>query len=203
MGGSLTAWCGNLPLASDDPSFDGAVDLGRKYVDVRARGKPVSAAEYLERIVELRAQTPHDSHVLLDELEHRWAHPDAPPSLYVLTFGLSVKDGYFVAGGENLGMHVISTKVGRAKRSLVGRLALYAEGGIGRGMTIPPGSLTLRVAVFGHGTSMLTESDLKREATLHVRALGRIGGDGRVTSESYEGVAAVEPLSRFVQRCAG
>ncbi len=198
----MTVWRGRLPITRRDPFFRGALDIGRSYVDGHARGKPVDAAAYLEEINALRATAPTGSEALLDELEHRWSYPDAPPGLYVLTFDLSVDEGFFVAGEENLGRRVSSTKVGRAKRSLVGRLALYDEKGIGRGMTIPDGSLTLRVAIFGHGPAMITESELTKEASLHARPLRRTGGDGRVTSESYEGSAAVEPLGRFAQRRA-
>ena len=83
-GTRTTVWCGAYAFGSDDSFLPQAARLGRKYVDKRPDQRPpeVSFREEFER---LRTGAPADGQVLLDQLEHRWRHPDCLPALYLIT----------------------------------------------------------------------------------------------------------------------
>lgn len=201
----VRVWCGNYRFARHDPFFKRAVKAGQTYVDENARGKLVSAEGFRAEMGELRKMAPAEGHVLLDELEHRWAHPQAPPSLYVVTCEVCVHHRFaLVAGAKKLGQEALSTKVGQASRSLAPRLSAYEDKEIG-GVSITRGSLALRVAIYGHGPTMVREGELKQFARKNGVLLERVdqGGARRpVTTESYAGVAMIEGICAFARERA-
>jgi hypothetical protein len=151
----------------------------------------------------LRKMAPADAHVLLDELEHRWEYPKAPAALYGITFEVCVHQSFMLfAGAEAFGQEASTTKVGQARRSLAPRLAVYEESEI-RGVSITPGSLVLRVVLYGHSSSMVTEGELqnvaKTEGALLERVHNKSGARRPVTSENYAGDAIVEAIGAFAR----
>jgi hypothetical protein len=199
---SVRVWCGNYRFARHDPVFKRAVKVGQTFVDENARGKPVSAEGFRAEMGELRKLAPADGHVLLEELEHRWAYPQAPPSLYVVTSEVGVPHRFaLVAGAEELGQEAHSTKVGRARRSLAPRVGQYDVRGFA-GVSITKDSVALRVVIYGHGLSMVSEGELKQVARKNGTLLERVdeGGARRpVTTESYAGVAMIEAICAFAR----
>jgi hypothetical protein len=198
---TLTVWSGSYPFVREDPFFGRAAWVGQRFVDAKARGTAISERSFRSEIVALTEMAPVDGQVLLADLKHRWAKPQAPPTLYALTCELRADAScVFTAGGESLGRKVTCTKVGRATRSLAGRLAEYAGRQILGGVPITPGSLVLRAVIYGHGGSMLTERDLKRVAAANGLPLQRIdktGGRLPGSSEAYVGSAIVEAICGF------
>jgi hypothetical protein len=201
----VTIWSGGYPLARDDPFFDRARFVGQKYVDEKARGRLKSEVEFRAEMVGLREAAHTDGAVLLDELEHRWSRPDAPPSLYVLTMKVSVAaNELLVAGGKKLGRRCKSIKVGQARRSLAPRLWVYAGPYGLRGAKVVPGSLVLRAVVYGGGRSaLLAERELQRHSRstcLPLWVEDDQDGRWRVTSESYlDGENLVEGILDFAR----
>lgn len=200
----INVWSGSYALSRDDPFLDRARRVGQKYVDEKARGRLSSEVGFHEQMAELREAAPPDGHVLLDEMEHRWAYPHAPPSLYVLTMKVSVAaNAVLLAGDEKLGRYCESIKVGEAARSLAPRLLVYpGPYGLG-GARIAPGSLVLRGVIYGSGRAMLIERDLQRH-TKSICELLRVEADGgrrwRVGSESYrDGENLVEEILKFAR----
>jgi hypothetical protein len=172
-------------------------------VDEQARGKPVSAAAFQLEIGTLLRDAPLDGRVLLVDLKHRWARPQAPPTLYVLTCELRTEAScVFTAGGERLGSQVTCTKVGRATRSLAGRLAEYAGSRMLGGSPITPGSLVLRAVIYGDGPSMLAERDVQQIAAANGSLLKRFdktGGRLECSNEAYAGERVVEAICGFAR----
>lgn len=197
----VRVWCGTYRFAHD-PFFTRAVKAGQIYVDANARGKQVSAERFRAEMNELRKIAPADGQVLLDELEHRWAYPQAPPALYVVTCDVCVPQRFaLVAGDEELGQEALSTKVGQASRSLAPRISRYCKEGIA-GVSIPKGSLALRVVVYGHGPSMVREGELKQVAKKNGVRLERVDEGGErlpVTTETFAGDAMVDVISAFAR----
>lgn len=198
-----TAWSGSYRIVRDDPFFARAVRVGQKYVDEKARGRLRSLDGFLEEMAALRETAPADGAVLLDEMEYRWSHPEAPPTLYVLTMEVSVKgNAVLIAGDKKLGQRAQSIKVGKAGRSLAPRLWVYAGPRGVRGADITRGSLVLRAVVYGDGPSMLFERDIQRYTkTIGVRleVESERGARWRVTSESYWGTDLVEDILEFAR----
>jgi hypothetical protein len=60
----------------------------------------------------------------------------------------------------------VSTKYGRAKRTLIRRIGDYDRRGIGRAR-MPKGSIELRALVYGDGPFMPREPELSRIASVH------------------------------------
>lgn len=148
----VTVWGGSYRFVREDPFFARAVWVGQKYVDEKARGRLRSEGGFLEQMAALREAAPPNGGVLLDEMEHRWSHPEAPPTLYVLTMEVSVLgNAVLVADGKRLGQRARSIKVGEAGRSLAPRLWVYAGPRGVRRAEITPGSLALRAVVYGSG----------------------------------------------------
>jgi hypothetical protein len=193
--GTVTPWCGDFRFEYDDPFFAEAVRIG-KYVDQKTRGNPTSEDTFRDAIDLLRRSAPAEGDVLVAELEHRWAHPLAPPALYVVTCEVCVHTNFrLVAGDSELGYETTMTKVGKAKRSLAPRISRYADEGIAR-VGVTPRTLSLRLAVFGSGPEMPREGELKQLAKANAVPLERVDMFGQrcaVTSESYagDGVVAV------------
>jgi len=78
--GDLTVWEGDYAFGRDDVFFPRAVLLARKYSDREPEKRPTDAA-FREALDALRQTAPPGGHVLLDQIEHRWLHPDCPPAL--------------------------------------------------------------------------------------------------------------------------
>jgi hypothetical protein len=199
----VTVWRGRYRISGDDPFFAQAVHVGRKYVDKKDRGESVSEVGFREEMVALRQAAPRAGSVLLDELEHRWSRPGAPPSLYVLTMEVSpLGDGVLVAGDKRLGRRAQSIKVGKAARSLAPRLSVYTGARPLLRGKITPGSLVLRAAVFGSGASMMSEREIHRHtrSTCTRLEVDDRGERLRVTAESYcDGKNLVEGILEFVR----
>jgi hypothetical protein len=80
----------------------------------------------------------------------------------------------------------------------------YDEEGIA-GVNITKSSLALRVVIYGHGPSMVSERELKQVARKNAVLLERVdeGGTRRpVTRESYAGVAMIEAICAFARERA-
>jgi hypothetical protein len=143
-----------------------------------------------------------DGQVFLDELEHRWDNPDAPPTLYVLTCKVGVHHrSVLVAGDTKLGQEALSTKIGETRRSLAPRIRGYHDGGF-RGVSILSGSLVLRVVIYGVGSSMVCERELRRFAKENGTPVEWIdNGDvrRRVSSESFDGDGMIEAICTYAR----
>jgi hypothetical protein len=137
---------------------------------------------------------------LVDQVEHRWLHPDSPKSLYVLTCTLLAPEGgALVAADGELVPELACTKVGEAKRTVAARLDIYKRQKLG-GVVIGEGSLHLRALIYGEAPTMLRESEIQKVAlSVAPRAEKVIDGlsVGYVGDETYVGVEAVEAVSSF------
>jgi hypothetical protein len=201
MIGMVNVWSGNLPFSLSDPISKQARDIGRKYVDPYAQGKTVDAAAFEDAMAALREVAPLRTNAIVDELEFRWLNRAAPPALYVITHTVEsrVAGRNLVAGNKQLGSRVRSTKVGKAKRSLAPRLAVYLERGYDHA-TIPDGTLSLRVVIYGNGRAMPPEPDIQRVARGNADRLYCECADGvtrPVSRESYYGTRVLTPLTDF------
>lgn len=91
--------------------------------------------------------------------------------------------------------------MGRARRSLAPRIGRYDDEGIA-GVSITKDSLALRVVIYGHGPSMVSERELKqvaRENGVHLERVDEGGARRPVTTESYAGVAMIEAICAFAR----
>lgn len=168
--------------------------------------KPVSEDDFRDEVRTLRRIAPVDGHGLLDELEHRWTHPLAPPALYLLTCEACAHEGFtFWAGEQMLERRAPITKFGQARRSLAGRLARYVEQNGMKHVGFTDGSLVLRAAIFGRGSVMLKEKEIrnvaKRTGTRlhHVHESGR---RSRIGNESFVGDTIIDPISALASERA-
>jgi hypothetical protein len=200
----VTIWGGSYRFVREDPFFARLVWVGQKYVDEKARGRLRSESGFLDEMAALRKAAPPNGAVLLDEMEHRWSHPEAPPTLYVLTMEVCpLGSAVLIADGRKLGQRAQSIKVGKATRSLAPRLSIYTgPRGLLRGK-VTPGSLVLRAAVYGRGPSMLFERDIQRYTSsicVRLEVDDDRGERRRVTSESYcDGKNVVEGILEFAR----
>lgn len=197
---TVAVWCGDYPLRRDDAFFVNAVRTGR-LADEKARGKNVSVDRFDAAIEALRIEAPREGRVLVDEIEHRWRYPDAPPTLYVLTCEMAAEDGSILASkSSDLGPTAASTKVGQAKRSLAPRLSPYVRQGIINRVSIAEDSLALRIVIYGDGPAMVLEPELLEEAAKQgkpLRLVDQHGGRRRVGRESFVDVKMVAALGTF------
>jgi hypothetical protein len=201
-GGDLTVWHGEYAFGQDDSFFPEAADLARKYAD-REPGKRPTNADFRKALDALRETAPKDGHVLLDQIEHRWLHPDCPPALYVLTLTLSAPEGgALVAADGECVQELLCTKVGKAKRTIAARIDAYRSQVLG-GVPVATGSPTLRAAIYGDGEAMLLEREVQKAARAAApRARKVIDGQdlAYVGSETYLGVEVVNAVRTFAQR---
>jgi hypothetical protein len=94
------------------------------------------------------------------------------------------------------------TKVGRAKRSLAPRLAVYLERGYNHSK-IPNGTLSPRVVIYGNGRAMPSEPDIQRVPRGNADRLYCECADGvtrPVSRENYFGTEVVRPLTDFARQ---
>jgi hypothetical protein len=205
----VTVWCGNRPFSLNDNVCKRAVCVGREYVDSHARPhtrRDVDVVAYGTELAALHQLAHRGSDPLVDELEFRWANSEAPCGLYVITHEVEPRfaDGYFIADGKPVGRRVWATKVGRALRSLAGRLAVYEEKQY-RDATICEGSISLRVAIYGSGPAMPSEPQIQAVARVNAPKLFVTCADGitrAVSTETFFGTDVVVPLTRFAEDIA-
>jgi hypothetical protein len=201
MKAMINVWSGDLPFSLRDPISKQAVQIGRDYVDPHARGKRVDAAAFKDAMAALHEAGPPGSNAIVDELEFRWVNGTAPPALYAITHTVESRPAgrNLIADNKQLGSRVWSTKVGKAKRSLAGRLAVYLEKGYDHAQ-IPDGTLSLRIVIYGDGPKMPPEPDIQRVARSNAHQLYCECADGvtrRVSRESYFGTDVLIPLTDF------
>jgi hypothetical protein len=127
-----------------------------------------------------------------------------PPALYVITHPVESRAAgrNLIADNKQLGSRVWSMKVGTAKRSLAGRLAVYLEKGY-RYAKIPDGTLSLRVVIYGDGGTMPREPDIQRVARTNAQQLYCECSDGitrPVSRENYFGTEVVGALTDFARQ---
>jgi hypothetical protein len=199
--GHLTVWHGEYAFGQDDAFFPAAVLLARKYSDREPDRRPPEA-EFRKALEALRTTAPEEANVLLDQIEHRWHHPDCPPALYVLTLTLSAPEGGALVGSD--GQHVqelVCTKVGEAKRTIAARIAAYKKQVLG-GVPVVSGSPTLRSAIYGDGEAMLLESEVQQAARAAAPRAAKVLDDqglAFVGDETYVGLDVVDAVRLFAQ----
>jgi hypothetical protein len=200
--GHLTVWSGDYAFGLDDVFFPRAVLLARKYSDREPDRRPPED-EFRNALDVLRERAPEEGQVLLDQIDHRWRHPDCPPALYVLTLTLSAPPGGALVAGD--GQHVqelVCTKVGEAKRTIAARIDAYKKQVLG-GVPVATGSPTLRAAIYGDGEAMLVESEVQKAALAAApRAAKVLEGQrlAHVGDETYVGVEVVDALRTLAQQ---
>jgi hypothetical protein len=199
--GHLTAWHGEYAFGQDDSFFPKAVDLARSYAD-REPGKRPTDAEFRSELQVLLETAPVEGQVLLEQIEHRWLHPDCPPALYVLTLTLVAPEGgELVAADGGRVQELLCTKVGKAKRTIAARIVYYKTQVLG-GVPVATGSPTLRAAIYGDGEAMLLEKELQKAARAAAPRAARVIDRQRpvdVSPEVYVGVEVVDAVRRFAQ----
>lgn len=197
----ITVWCGNYGFRCDDPFFTGVVKAGRDYADKEPEQRPPEKT-FRKELERLRTRAPDDALVLLDQLEHRWKYPACPPALYVLTCTLLAPDGGSVVDEDGRRREkLLCTKVGRAKRTVAPRIERYTWDRLG-GLWPEPGGHTLRVVIYGDGSTMLLERQVQavaRDRGSRARAIDRDGALRRVGSETYAGVGLADAICAFAQ----
>jgi hypothetical protein len=197
----VTVWCGNYSFRRDDPFFMEVVKAGRDYADKEAGQRPSEDA-FRAEMGRLRGTAPEDALVLLDQMEHRWKQPACPPALYVLTCTLlAPDDGFVVDESGRRKKKLLCTKVGRAKRTVAARIERYTWDRLG-GLWPDAGSQTLRVVIYGDASSMLLERQVQKVAKNNgsrATAIERDGALRTVGSETYAGVAMVDPICAFAR----
>lgn len=200
----VNVWSGSLPFSLRDPVSKQAVEIGRKYVDPHAQGKTVDTSAFEDAMAALREVAPPRSNAIVGELEFRWMNGGAPPALYVITHTVESRAAgrNLIADNKQLGSRVWSTKIGKAKRSLAGRLAVYLEKGY-RYAKIPDGMLSLRVVIYGDCRTMPREPDIQRVARTNAQRLFCECSDGvtrPVSRENYFGTDVVRALTEFARQ---
>lgn len=198
----MTVWCGSYRFGRDDSFFPSVVSVARKYVDKRPDQRPPEA-RFREELDSLRSIAPVDGQVLLDQLEHRWRHPLCSPSLYVLTCRLYAPDrGTLVADSANPVQELLCTKVGQARHTVAARIAAYKTQVLG-GVSIAEGSQDLRVVIYGDGSTMLSEREIKEVAKnigSRAEVVEEAGLRRRVGAETYVGVEIIDAICALARQ---
>ncbi len=199
--GPVTVWCGNYRFGRDDSFFPRFVKVARKYADKEPDQRP-EEARFRKAMESLRGDAPTDGQVLLDQLDHRWRHPDCPACLYVLTCTLCAPDhGALVDDAGRLVQELLCTKVGRAKRAVAARIAGYKTDVLG-GVSILEGSPTLRVVIYGDDAAMLLEHEVLQVAENNgsrAEVVEQAGVRRGVGSETYVGVGMIDAICAFAR----
>jgi hypothetical protein len=198
-------WFGNYQFGRDRSFFAEVVNVARRYVDREPDRRP-SDASFQTELGRLRSIASKAGRGLVDQLEHRWLHPDCPPALYVITYTLRAPAGEaLVDEDERLVQELPCTKLGKAKRTVAARIERYTWDVVG-GVSIADRSQDLRVLIYGHGPTMVHEREILKVARLNGSRAEVVNGRQlrrRVGSETYKGVDLVEALSTFVRERAG
>ena len=200
----VTVWCGNYAFRRNDWFFKEVVKLGRDYADKEPGQRP-SASSFLTELERLRAMSPGDGLVLLDQLEHRWRHPGCSPALYVLTCTLLAPENGFVLDTDGTKKEkLLCTKVGEAMRTVAPRIERYTWDKLGR-LLPEQDSHDLRAVIYGDGDAMLAERQLHQVAEENGSKAMAVGPDGshrQVGDETYVGVTVVGPICTFAREHA-
>lgn len=191
----------NYAFGRDDSVFPNVVNAARKYADKEPGQRP-EEARFREEMESLRGVVPTDGQVLLDQLKHRWRHPDCPPCLYVLTCTLCAPEhGALIDDAGKLVEKLLCTKVGQAKRAVAARIEGYKRDVLG-GVSILEGSATLRIVIYGDGAAMLLEHEVQQVAKnngSHAEVVEQSGVRRRVGSETYVGLGMVDDICAFAR----
>jgi hypothetical protein len=197
----ITVWCGDYRFGEDNSFFPSVVKIARKYVDKELR-TAATEVHFREALEALRRIAPFDGKILLDQLEHRWKHPDCPPSLYVLTCTLCAPDrGALLDHDANLVQELVCTKVGQAKRTVAARFPAYKTQVLG-GVRISEGSQSLRVMIYGDGSAMPLEREIQQFAR-NVGSRAEVAENGAVRyvgDETYVGVEMADAICAFARQ---
>ena len=201
----VTVWRGDYAFGRDDSAFREVVRAARKYADRDPDRRP-EEGRFREELERLRRVVPADGRVLLDQLEHRWAHPDCPPCLYVLTCTLRAPErGTLLDDHGQPIPELLCTKVGRAKRTLAARIDAYMRDPLG-GVSVVEASPTLRVVVYGDGPAMPSEPEVQRVAKdngSHAEVVHPGGARRRVGGgETYVGPRVIDAVTAFARHRA-
>ena len=198
--GMVQVWCGDYGFARDESFFPAAARLGDRYG--REPDKRPPEAKFRGELERLREIAPDGGRALLDQIEHRWMYPDCPPALYVLTCTLQApQEAALVDQNGSLVQELRCTKVGKAKRTVAARLNRYMHDPLG-GVRIVARSHSLRLLVWGHGSSMILEREIQRvarQAGSRAMVVAEDGPPRRVGSETFAGLVPVETLSTFAR----
>lgn len=202
---ATSVWCGTYGFGRDDHFFPAAVTAARKYADKEPDRRPPEG-RYREELARLRSIAPPESRALLDQLEHRWEHPDCPPALYVLSLTLRAPDGGSLIDGTGRPVKELRcTKLGEAKWTLAARFAAYKTDPLDK-VPIVACSQELRVAIYGEGSTMPSEADIKAVAASSGTPVKWIDKDGRRSTvsgsrkESYVGVEIIDAICAFARQ---
>jgi hypothetical protein len=201
--GATTLWCGEYRFGQDD-FLRRADGVARKYVNKPEAARPPEPTFHAAMAI-LRRFAPVEATAVVEQLEHRWAHPNCPKALYALTCSLRPR-GEGGALLDNDGTHVqelLCTKVGSAKNTIADRLMLYRKKGepLG-GADVVPGSQVLRMVVYGRGPAMIVERQLQHLARGHATRAQRVDAAGKVDdvgSETFIGSEVLATLQRFAR----
>jgi hypothetical protein len=114
--------------------------VGRKYVDKEPQARPPEA-RFHEDLEDPRGIAPAEGRGVIDQLAHRWTHPDCPPCLYVLTCTLRASDrSALLDDAARPVPELACTKVGRAKRTVAARLPAFKTDVLG-GVSVVDGAV--------------------------------------------------------------
>jgi hypothetical protein len=197
----ITVWCGNYAFGRDDSVFPKIVNAARKYADKQPDQRP-DEARFREEMERLRGVVTTDGQVLLDQLEHRWRHPDCMACLYVLTCRLRApKDWALVDDAGELVQELPCAKVGQAKRTVAARIERYKTDVLGK-VAIVEGSPTLRIVIYGEDAAMPLEHEVQHVAKRNGSRAEVVeqGGVRRfVGSETYVGVGVIDAICDFAR----
>lgn len=197
----VTVWCGDYQFGRDDFFLHRAATVARKFVDKRPEERPPEA-RFREDLQSLRRIAPAEGLGLIDQLAHRWTHPDCPPCLYVLTCTLRAPDrGILLDDAARPVQELLCTKVGQARHTVAGRLPRYKTDVLG-GVRVVDGSPTLHVLVYGNSPVMLLEREIQEVARSHgsrAQVVDETGVRRPVGSETYVGVGMVDALCTFAR----
>jgi hypothetical protein len=198
--GMVQVWSGDYEFARDGSFFPAAARLGDRYG--REPDKRPPEAKFRRELERLQEIAPAGGRELLDQIEHRWMHPDCPPALYVLNCTLQAPhDAVLQDENRSLVQELRCTKVGKAKSTVAARLHRYMRDPLG-GVRIVPRSHSLRLLVWGHGSSMILEREIQHVAQqAGPRAMVVEAGaePWRVGSETFAGLVQVETLATFAR----
>jgi hypothetical protein len=129
-------------------------------------------------------------------------YPDCPPALYVLTCTLQApNEAALVDESGSLVQQLRCTKVGKAKRTVAARLHRYMHDPLA-GVPIVARSHSLRLLVWGHGSSMILEREIQsvaRQAGSRAMVVAEGGPPRRVGPETFVGLGPIATLSTFAR----
>jgi hypothetical protein len=197
----VTVWRGNYQFGRRGPFFDRAVRAARAYADRDLESRPRDVPFHKE-LECFRAIAPVNGQGLLDQLEHRWRHPDCLPAVYAMTCTLSVPPNWgLVAESGELVRELTCVKIGKAKRCVVARITTYNTEPI-NGVWPVEGSQKLRLLIYGDGPRMLSEASIKevaRRSGSYARVIDETGYQRNVSPEVFVGGRVIDAICAFAR----